>query len=138
MRFKCEIRHIAQAGSVPLFNVDPLPLLFYDRMTQIPHKIKVDVSILFDNLVHILIQFLKCRVRSDKAPHFSVKFFFHGNSLFPLLIGTGLAVNNYAVLDNESTRIIAPNIATLRAQINRYDVIFTDDSAACLILRPAH
>ena len=48
MRFKGEIRRIAQAGGIAFFDINPIPFAPRDGMSQISFKIKVDKTFFFD------------------------------------------------------------------------------------------
>ena len=122
---------------VSLFNIDTIILLLCNGMPKIPHKIKVPKAILRDKAIDMQIQFFKCRLRRCKRNKLLMQSFFHKQAIAPFFILDLIyIINDLAVFENNRAGIIAPDIIALRTEVNRDNVILSDQSVRCDIFPP--
>ncbi len=95
---KGKIIYITETSHVSLFYVYPIFFFLSDRMSQIAEKIKINISHIFNNTVHVMIQFFKCSLRGDKFLHPLVQRKLGQQSVLPFGILYLMCCRDFAVL----------------------------------------
>lgn len=107
-----------------LFYIYPVFLVANYRMAKISHKIQIDISLIFDILIHQIIQFFECHIRTDYFHHPFMKFPLHDKAIPPIIAGYFIErFHNTTIFNNNCSRIISPYITNLRTKIYSNSVL---------------